>query len=407
MAQFVVAHLVSTLALLAAIFAVISLIVRRRRIQGQAVTVPRYKLVGDIFGQGVISILQCRWVLLLPLLTLVVESLIPLTRAFVAPSGEQLPTPGVRVFLSPLGMVRPSLEPAAVVGDLIENLGYLNTAMLFPFDDPLAAGIILLGFAYLLLFQYPFASGDSETKPKRKTRQLLGLASGVAGCLFLAFYAFVTANRMLLREYPSWVYPRVLLIIFPLVVFVNAVLLQMMASAAEDKRLSFMEAIFKGKERYWALFYLSLLRGGIWVVGSLPFLAMPRHIGSSVLGLPSSLFFVLSDLNRLLVSISLGIISFLGVIIVVRKATLVAAFDDCITLWARHPRACALLLFDSALLLLLPKVLGEWAMAEAYGKEWTTHASILLASSLEIVAGVLIMSSMTVFYLRHSEAASY
>jgi hypothetical protein len=368
----------------------LALIVRRSRSLGHVSALHNAKWFIDIFKGGAKVILNCRWILLLPLAALVVqlcESLIwsyvriKNDPEFVERFSNQPPEPFLSFLVSLWRDVIPEFFTAS---------GTINGAMLHSFRSPFIILVFLSTIMVLLLKTRPTDTDTHSGDLSEGMRKCLGVFSGLVGISFfmVAICSVIIQNP----DFYSWMTipgPFTYFLAWP---FGYAILLPAMEAADRGQGMSITAAFSNGECHFRLLFYYVVLTTGVLVAGTLPMYVQssgPNPIGSySLWRMKTSFMYAL-----------LAMISFVPVIAVMQRNSIASALRSCVDLWARHAKNAPVFLAVSGLLLLPTMLEGrlQRVFAEPY-YGWEMRTALFLLALYKVTIGVLIMSSMVVFY---------
>jgi len=268
-------------------------------------------------------------------------------------------------------------------------LGRLDSAMLSAFHSYVTVIIFFFAAAYLLLrSQEPGLGAAFFPSLGGAKRRLLGVVSALAGAAALA--GSITFRRALIPDQfpPVWMLYFFYALTVATLAFVNAVMLVLLKAAAHGEEMSLSNAVSEAEMHFIPLLCFRLISPALRVVTSLPLLLpFALHDGGTGFHMSSAVMRGYTFLEFLL-PIFLSMISFVPIIIVLRRASIVSALGECNDLWARRPRIAARFVIVGALFLMVPAALDQLT-APKFLLEF-------LFSCVDVAVGVFITASMIV-----------
>jgi hypothetical protein len=350
----------------------------------------------DIFGQGIEVIRRCPWVLVFPLITEVAWFIERIPYRYVkiqdhAPDLEYLIPVTLRRVPHYLETIHFRL-PA----DFAEAASEIYTAMLS--QEGTLVTFVCLSVTVVILLGHGSPQSDSTSGILKTSKRwfwgvLFGLTSGAVLMSFIQ-----NAERTLQNE-PQTVWLPALVGVSGIFIvsLANAAILLLMDAAADGRELSLAGALSQVKTCSRALILFGLFMVGLTFAGTLPITLVPTT------EFKSRYVAVLWHLGGSAEHVFKAMIAFVPAIVVVRRVQFLPAFKYCVELWARRPRSTAAFVVLSASLLLGPTVLIGHMNTLIYKSGWTGQLFHFLILSVKTAIGVLIMSSMVVFYKKMQE----
>lgn len=394
-----IAKTMSAVLIVGAAVAWLAFIIRRRVATGPMTPLQSRDWFLDVFKGGLTIMRRCRWLLIIPLAAAGVqfcESLFwtslylnrnpAMAKRFSQREPEQLSE-----FLK--------LLIRDIPGDFLETAGEIDDVMLHVLRSPVVLGAFLLLVMIIVLRSRNNGTGVAVDDSHRRAPKWLGALSGLTGAVFLVIP--ILQNLLFKNEmYSSWIYVGVVLAFLIALPFAYALLIPAMDAADRGSALSFTAGLSTMERYFRPLFGYVLVSSAV----------------VQIVLLPSSVHLLLDpyhefDLDGLwlvkgaLMCTLLAMISFVPVIVVVRRESLASALDGCVELWARHAKNAAVFILIGALLLLIPVMLeGKIYRLFSSHVGWEIKTLQVVLSLCKVAVGVLVMSSMVVFYKKIQES---
>jgi hypothetical protein len=277
-----------------------------------------------------------------------------------------------------------------IVNDFIHAIGQVNVSG-FP-ESITATGIFL--FVVMTIFFRKKTSFDSSSREyNSKLRKIWGIAAGIAGIAFMSSFVW-TQFFLFQKGYTEKFSYLPYLAIFPTYLLGTAVVyatfLNPIDAAGEQKKKSFTSAAVGSLPYLLPLLLFFLLTWGIGLVEVFPVYPMAFF---GIIGIP---FTTLSRIILLETNIICILLSIVPLSIIIRKSSLAAALDECISLWAKHWKNLGVLFVFGGLLLLVPLMLENF-VNRLHLPTIQSAPLILLFQGFSIVAGIFLISSFMVF----------
>jgi hypothetical protein len=379
----------------------LALIVRRYRRLGPMAPLHGPRWFADLFKEGLTIIRRSRWLILVPLAAVVIQSceslLWGLILSIKEPEAlERHPTFETKTLLELLSGLWRNIIP-----EYFRAASGIAGAMLHAFRSP--ATILLFFLLVMSVLLRPRSDGisDSAAGLGGRTRAWLGIFLGLVGFSFFLIPIWGISFKG--GDVPLWAYipdPLTYLFAWP---FAYALMIPSMDSADRGQAVSFAKGLSNVERHFRPLFCFVVIAMGVSLASTLEMyvgLLLPRHHGRGVFH--SYLFW---EVEKSLMYLILAMISFVPVIVVIRRASISSAFDSCIELWARHAKNAAMFLAVGGLLLVIPYML-EGRLFYLFPSQWSweSYTAPFLLSIYKVSAGVLIMCSMVAFCRKLHEA---
>jgi hypothetical protein len=384
-----------TLAVIIALFATwLGLIVRQNRLAGPARPLHERQWYLNIYRRGWRNLFRCKWALWLPLLGIfvaVAESkavnfLIlkqhPEYRQLQEQFNSQMGEGGISSFLKALSI--------ALSENFLKSANELTKAV---FSSLFSSYFLMALFLFAAMAILLKPRGDAEEDLHFRRRNLLAVASGVAGILlFLSFacWHFSTFQR------PNsffWMFLPTAIFFGFVPAFAFGACIRAVDAADRGEQKSFQAAISEGSLHFRALFLFFLLTSGLGILSTLLPLNLLWMLQGDVLWL--SAFMRLIDAIKFLFLITVSLIPLL---IVVRRLSLRSAFDECISLWAREWKNLLVFFTAGALVLLIPVTLENRVSTVGTSAFFGIGgAAGWVVQVIKIVLGAFLLSSFVVF----------
>lgn len=392
-----IAIILSMLTLLGALLLWLALIIRRRLGMGSIEPLRRFRWSSDIFGQGLAIICKRSLILILPL----VAQAVAFTQALVSEHASltgfleavlEFPARLLDMFVPLLLFVFLSLA------SFLSSLFQLYGAMIAPFGSTLVAGICFLGAAAFSLS--PRASGGALSLPglADKKRRFLRFFSGLAGFILLSSL-IIAAFKFKEKHSYWWLSFLLSLLTLPVSAFAASTLLVLMKAADRNEELSLTKAISRAAESFRPLLYFGLITVLISSIGALPvYIGSSFFTRSSEFGASRSWIIWPELVNTCGTGILTAMICFIPAIVIVRRVSLRSAANHCIDLWARYPLAAAKFVVFGSLFMTVAVIFQNLLQLPPSQSENGFIAFPHLFAFPTIAVGVLVMSSMIVFY---------
>jgi hypothetical protein len=374
----------------------LALIARRRLAMGRMAPLQSPRFFLNTFTGGLTIIRRCRWLIIVPLAAVGIQFCESLfwaslymqrnpadARRFTRGEPEQL-------FSFLKSLLRDIPE------EFLRTAGQIDGATLDALRSPLILGAFML--VVMIIVLRPRHDGTSDNGLTERQRRWVGALAGLGG---LAFVVVPAAQNFFLmnQKYSSWIYFFGVLANLIALPFAYALLIPAMDAAHEESPVSLPGGLSTMEWHFRPLFgyvLVSTLLVRIAILPSSVHLFVDPYHAFDIDGL--------WRLKEALLCALLAMISFIPVIAVVRRASFASAFNSCIELWARHAKNAAVFLGLGALLLLVPVTLqGKIFRLFSSYVGWKINTVQLILSLYKVAAGVLIMSSMVVFYKRTLE----
>ncbi len=379
--------------LLIVLLALLGPIIYRSRKTGQPAPVHSRDWFVDTFRQGLEIIRRCPWILIIPLIAKIIRfiEVLPSTHAAIQKLERSSPTSHTIWSLEQILLLLRDLPR-----NFIRALGLLNTAMFYAFLSGIVMLIILVGIAFLFLRSEAPSKRISDTEPNPKTRRVLGVVLGLASLCCIYPGILMWTDRLSLVENTSFsVFYGVTVTFLSVIVvaFAGGTLLLLMVAASDKQVLSVREAFMRAEMHFRPLFLFGLIMAGLVHLSVLPTTLIMLFNGFSYGGGP-----YLGLMTDRVTNIIFAILAFIPVIIVKECVPVSSAFARSVALWARNAKNAAVFVCISAFLLMIPMFLtGNLRLFFSYAG-WPLHIARFIGSSIIAAVGVLVMSSIVVFY---------
>ncbi len=400
MTDFPVVDTVSAVLVAAVLVGWLTLVARRYCELGPMERIKNRGWFVDTFEQGLGIIRRCPWLLPLLLLAVLVSYAESQVRSYIYLQKHPALLENVAEFYQRRASFSSSIRASMrfLPFDLLGKAGQLNGAMLEGFHSGVVVAVFLVGVMAVLLRAAPAGNQTVPVDSGLRNRKLLGIAAGVAALIpILREVWFIHADP---KVWPFWILLPVSLAGMLLYAFVYSTFLPAMETAGRGGTLSFAGALSQVDNHLRALFLFILFEAAVGTASTLTLLV------ASFTGNPASSG-SLWRYTQGAVNILFAMICFVSVIIVVRRETVVSAFNHCINLWARHAKTAAAFVIIGAVMLLIPEILQR-ALHTVFPyqgwKGWEIYVLRFVLSLLKVAAGVLVMSSMVVFYKKIQES---
>jgi hypothetical protein len=361
---------------------------------------PDFHRTSDIFAQGLAIIRGCWWILAIPLMGQALLFAASLMSGHAPPINiagaiRQFPSRFLDMFV-PL-----SLFVNLLLHHFFASLLQLYAAMISPFSSQLIAGICLLAAAVVLW--NPKLSRSVLPLPDigERRKRFIGVVSWLGGLILLITFVlsfFTKTSHLTKPAIFYWVrYQLLILMALPAGAFAGALLLGLMNFAADGEKPSIEQAASRAAENFLPLLYFGITTFVLIHLACLPwimdsYLSMAGHRSA----LSGSSWWLPEMASLAVASFFTATISFIPAIAVVRRESFVSAFHHCVDLWACYPWAATRFVLFGVLLLAFLSILEPLFRAPPTGNIVVIAPNFF--SFLRIIAGVLIMSSMVVFY---------
>lgn len=397
----VVSTVVSVL-LLAILLILLGLIMWRSRKIGQLAPLHERDWFKDVFREGLEIIRRCPWILIIPLIAKILQFVETFPSVWTAIQRKSHSSP--RTAFWGLGVILDLLRD--LPRNFISAVGDLNTAVFSSFQSGIVALIILLGITLLLLRSGIAPERVSGTEPNTMKRRVLGVILGLAS-LGTYLVMLIWGNRFPLAENTAVLvfymttatFLYTFLYLFA-VTFAAGTLLLLMIAASDGQELSPIKAFARAEAYFRPLFLFGLITVGLAHLSILPATIGPTLYFDTFPGGGGRFLGQLTDEVR---HIIFAMLAFIPVIIVKERSPISSAFAQSIALWARNAKNVAMFVCISALILMVPMFLKSNLGYFFYIWGWPRHIAWHIASSIIAAIGVLVMSSMVVFYKKIRE----
>jgi hypothetical protein len=392
-----VVSIVVAVILSAAILALLGLIIWKHRSIGQLTPLHDRDWFLDTFRQGAEIIRRCPWLLIIPLIGIILRfiEVLPSTHAALQKLPPPSPTPSF--YWTSDGIF---LLLRDVPREFIRAAGDLNTAAISAFQSGIVVLIILLGIAFLLLRSKAPSHRIPAAKPTVMRRRILGVLLLLASlCLYPLL--FIWGEELPLAENLSLFVIYAVKATFLYIIamaFGGGTLLLMMTAASDKQKLSLIKAFTNVQMYFRPLLLFGLLMAGVAHLAILP--AMVSMFSDTLSGGSPRYLRLMTDGATNLI---FALLAFVPVIIVKEHASLSSAFSKSITFWARNTKNAAAFVCISAFLLTVPMFLRGNLRLFFSHRGWSLQIALSIGALIIAAIGVLIMSSMVVFYKKMQE----
>ena len=398
MEEFPIAEVISAILIGGLLIGWLALVRRRYRELGPMEPLRDRQWFIEVFKEGWKALRHCRWIMRFLLLAAIIsfaESQIR-THIYLKKHPELLQR------IPDLYGHRKSLS--SLLGSLIHFLPYdflrtagnLDSAMFKGFASMFVMICFITGITIVLFRSIPAGAEMTDNDSSLGKRKLLGVAAGASSMflIFLFVKSFISGSG----AFTFWMFLPTSLVGILFSAFKFSTFLPAIEAAGRDKDISFLEALSQSDNLIRSLFFYVVVIAAISAASSLSLYFMMATGGSSV-GMGR-----LFQYNEAAKNILCAMLCFVPVIIVVQKASFKSAFIRCIDLWARQAKSAAVFLLISTLLLLVPNMLEGrlWNFFSYRGL--ASYAIQILFTLYKVSVGVLIMSSMVVFYKKIQES---
>jgi len=369
----------------------IGLIVRRRRMLGPAAPLHDRRWFLDIYRRGWGNIMRCRWVLWLPLLMVIIASAEGKIRSILFMRNN----PELQKQLEHIQSQRMHRESLIeyikslyhfLPLDFFSAAGQLAGAVFSPLHSFTVMALFLLAVMVILLNPQRLDLERTD-KVTVKRKKLLAILSGSFGIILFISSAWVMRSQW--QNPMEWTWSWLYLPVFVLPIFVHAfgytTFFHAIDAAEEGRKESFGIAVHEGIAYFDAVLFFLLIITGISLIGDL--LTLFPAKGATY----GRFYFYFSRIKTIL----FFMISFIPLLVVIKKIPLRTAFDRCITLWARNWKNLLALTILGTLLLLVP-VIFQGRLTHLLGTE-LAGAVGLLVLAVKTGLGAWILSTFVVF----------